>query len=60
MGGYVSPGRGALAATGAGALTIGGITFESFGLVVASLALVALGAIAVRIGFRRNKGVGQG
>lgn len=59
MGGYISPGRGAMAATGVGALTVGGITFDSIGLVVASLAVVALGAFMVRVGFRRGKESGQ-
>lgn len=59
MGGYISPGRGAMAVTGAGAFTVGGITFDSIGIVVASAALVGLGALLVRVGFRRGKGSGQ-
>jgi len=48
-----------MAATGVGAITVGGITFDSIGLLLASAAVVALGAVLVRVGFRRGKGSGQ-
>ncbi|MFF7881010.1 hypothetical protein ACH40F_07970 [Streptomyces sp. NPDC020794] len=56
---YFSNGRGALAATGAGTLTLGGIAFAQLWLLGAALALVTLGAVAIRIGWRRNKGISE-
>jgi hypothetical protein len=56
--GYFGRGAGgALAATGT--LTIGGIAAQQFGLLAASMILVGGCAIAVRVGFRRGKGVGE-
>lgn len=56
---YFSNGRGALAATGAGTITIGGIAFDQLWLLAAAAVLVAVGAIAIRFGWRRNKGISE-
>lgn len=44
--------------TGAG-LVVGGYALNQLVLIGAALALVVLGAIAVRFGFRRGQGVGE-
>jgi hypothetical protein len=56
---YHSTGRGALAATGIGTVTIGGIAFEQLWLLGAALLLVTVGAVAIRVGWRRNKGISE-
>lgn len=49
-----------LARTGtAGALVIGGTVITGWWLLGAALALVAVGAIAIRFGFRRGRTAGQ-
>lgn len=48
-----------LAYTGAGALTIGGLSLGTVGLVGAALVLIIGGALTVRWSFRRNKSVGE-
>lgn len=48
-----------LAYTGAGALTVGGLSLGAVGLVGIALALVVGGALAVRWSFRRGKSVGE-
>ena len=49
---------GSLASTGAG-LVIGGVVVDQIWLVVAGFAFVAVGALVIRFGFRRNMGADQ-
>ncbi|MFE9099912.1 hypothetical protein [Actinomadura geliboluensis] len=44
--------------TGAG-ITLGGIFIGQLWLVVAAIVLVALGAVVIRLSFRRGKNAGQ-
>lgn len=48
-----------LAMTGTGTLTIGGVALAGPWILAASIALVALGAILVRVAFRRRKAAHQ-
>lgn len=48
---------GALAATGT--VTLGGVALQQLGLLAAVCVLVGAAAVAMRLGFRRDKGVGQ-
>lgn len=49
-----------LARTGtAGALIIGGTAVTGGWLLAAAIALIAIGAIAIRVGFRRGRTAGQ-
>jgi hypothetical protein len=50
---------GKLANTGAGAVSVFGATAGQLWLVVIALGLVAVGAVAVRSSWRRNKPAGQ-
>ncbi|MQY40652.1 hypothetical protein SRB17_86850 [Streptomyces sp. RB17] len=51
---------GQLAKTGLGAITIGGVTYALGGwLIGIAAALVVIGAITVRLGFRRSKDVAE-
>lgn len=55
---YFGSGKGGiLAATGG--VTLGGIAYEQLGLLAASMILVGASAVAVRLGFRRNKAVSE-
>jgi hypothetical protein len=47
---------GSLASTGF-AITLGGLTLGSIGLVVMAAALVAIGALSLRLGWRRGREV---
>ena len=49
---------GKLAATGA-SLTAFGYTFSYTWLVILAVVMVVLGALCVKFGYRRNKGVGE-
>jgi hypothetical protein len=49
---------GSLASTGA-TLTIGGIVFDQIWLIAAAFGLVLIGALCIRLGFRRGKNPGQ-
>ncbi|WP_267595710.1 hypothetical protein [Carbonactinospora thermoautotrophica] len=44
--------------TGAG-ITVGGVFFEQVWLLVAAAGLIAMGALMIRLGWRRNKGISQ-
>ncbi|MFI6358240.1 hypothetical protein ACIBJF_37765 [Streptomyces sp. NPDC050743] len=49
-----------LAKTGLGAITIGGVTYTLGGWMIGiAAALVVVGAVAVRLGFRRSKDVAE-
>ncbi|MEU0008417.1 hypothetical protein ABZ079_30245 [Streptomyces sp. NPDC006314] len=50
-------GSGSLAATGAGAVTLGGIAFQQLWLLGLAAVVVGLGAVLVRTSFRRGKAV---
>lgn len=50
-------GGAALAATGAGSVTVAGIAFEQLWLLFAAVLLVAAGAALVRAKYRADKGV---
>ncbi|MFI5689148.1 hypothetical protein [Streptomyces sp. NPDC051636] len=52
-------GNGSLAATGAGAITIGGIAFQQLWLLGLAALVVVLGAVLVRTSFRRGKAVSE-
>ncbi len=52
-------GSGSLAATGAGAITIGGIAFQQLWLLGLAAVIVGLGAVLVRTSFRRGKAVSE-
>lgn len=48
-----------LALTGSGTLVIGGVSIAGPWILAAALAVVLLGAILIRVSFRRRKGAGQ-
>ena len=48
-----------LAQTGAGALVIGGTIITGWYLLAIAAAIVAVGALMIRFGFRRGRGAGQ-
>ncbi|MDQ1011036.1 hypothetical protein ACWD0A_18320 [Streptomyces sp. NPDC002867] len=52
-------GSGSLAATGAGAITVGGIAFQQLWLLALAVLIVIGGAVLVRTSYRRNKGVSE-
>jgi hypothetical protein len=52
-----SGGAGSLAATGTG-ITVGGVFFQEAWLLAAAVGFIVLGAIAIRLGWRRDKSVG--
>lgn len=57
---YFRPTRGGiLAATGVGTLTIGGVAFNQLWILAVAVAAVAAGAVVVRVGWRRGKGISQ-
>ncbi|MFF8406957.1 hypothetical protein ACF06P_35690 [Streptomyces sp. NPDC015684] len=49
-----------LARTGtAGVIVVAGVAVTGWWLLAAALAVIAVGAICIRVGFRRNRGAGQ-
>lgn len=56
---YGHPSPTSLAATGALTIPVLGLVIDQTGLLTAALALVLAGAVAIRLGFRRNKKVTQ-
>ncbi|MEU6368297.1 hypothetical protein ABZ876_21755 [Streptomyces sp. NPDC046931] len=56
---YTGGRGGSLAATGAGAITVGGVAFQQLWLLALAVVLVVGGAVLVRTNFRRNKGVSE-
>jgi hypothetical protein len=48
-----------LAMTGAGTITIGGIAFASWSILLIAVGIVILGAVLIRVAFRRRRGPGQ-
>ncbi|MFF9359890.1 hypothetical protein [Streptomyces griseoluteus] len=56
---YTGGRGGSLAATGAGAITVGGVAFQQLWLLAAAVALVVGGAVLIRMMYRRNKGVSE-
>jgi hypothetical protein len=48
-----------LASTGAGAIVIGTTVITGWWLLAIAVTVVAIGALAIRFGFRRDKAAGQ-
>jgi hypothetical protein len=56
---YFKPGHAALAATGVGTITVGGIAFGQLWILGLAVGIVAIGAVLVRVAWRRNKAINQ-
>ena len=48
-----------LAHTGAGAIVIGTTVITGWWILATAVGIVAVGALCIRFGFRRNRGAGQ-
>lgn len=48
-----------LAMTGSGVITVGGVAIAGPWILAGAVVLVLLGAVAIRLSFRRRRGAGQ-